>query len=65
MKKNTDTNAKFAICFPSGTNTALQKYAKCYLTQHLRQGLNRSNSTWQINGEKVTEEQKKDYGYES
>jgi len=63
--KNTDTNAKFAICFPSGISTASQKYASCYLTQTLRQGFINSNSTWQTNGEKVTEEQKKDYGYES
>jgi hypothetical protein len=65
MKKNTDINAKFAICFPSGTSMASQKYAKCYLTQHLRQGLSKFKSTLQTNGEKVTEEQKKDYGYES
>jgi hypothetical protein len=65
MKKNTDTNAKFAICFPLGTNTDLQKYASCYLTQHLPQDFIKSSLTWQINGEKVTEEQKKDYGYES
>jgi len=63
--KNTDTNAKFAICFPSGTSTASQKYASCYLTQTLRQDFIKSSSTWQINGEKATEEQLKDNGYES
>ena len=65
MKKNTDTNAKLGFCFQSGTNTALQKYASCYLTQNLRQDFIKSSSIWQNNGEKATEEQLKDYGYES
>jgi hypothetical protein len=63
--KNTDTNAKFAICFPSGTNTALQKYASCYLTQNLRQDSIKFSLIWLNNGEKATEEQSKDNGYES
>jgi hypothetical protein len=56
MKKNIDTNAKFVICYPSGTNTDLKKYASCYLTQHLRQDFTKSNATWQNNGVKATEE---------
>jgi len=65
MKKNTDTNAKLGFCFQSGTSTASQKYASCYLTQNLRQDSIKSSLIWQNNGEKVTEEQSKDNGYES
>jgi hypothetical protein len=56
--KSTDTNAKFDICYPSGTDTDLKKYASCYLTQHLRQDCAKSNLIWQSNGEKATEERK-------
>ena len=65
MKKNTDTNAKLGFCFPSDTSMALQKYASCYLTQNLRQDSIKFSLIWQNNGEKVTEEQSKDNGYES
>jgi len=63
--KNTDTNAKLGFCFQSGIDSALEKYESCYLTQNLRQDSIKSSSTWQNNGEKATEEQSKDNGYES
>ena len=65
LVKNTDTNAKSDICFQSGIKKVLAQSADFYLIQGLPLGYIKSSSTWQSNGEKATEEQSKDNGYES
>ena len=63
--KNTDINAKSDICLQSGIRKVLAQSADFYLIQGLLLDYIKSSSTWQSNGEKATEEQSKDNGYES
>lgn len=65
MKKNTDTNAKSDICYPSDIGKVLAQSADFYLIQGLPLDYIEFNLTWQSNGEKAIEEQSKDNGYES
>jgi len=65
MKKNTDINAKSDICLQSDIRKVLAQSADFYLIQGLPLDYIEFSSTWQNNGEKATEEQSKDNGYES